>query len=113
MEKFYDTLIRFGVKLPNFRVITAKESFLVYSDSRKQAKEEHLQQILKFEENFSGLEADLGHLPDPIQQECCRHFQKYKGHQCKWCAKDMKNVADKESLYDSDISPNNEENVES
>ena len=112
MEKFYDTLIRFGVKLPNFRVITAKESFLVYSDSRKQAREEHLQQILKFEENFSGLEADLGRLPDPIQQECCRHFQKYKGHQCKWCAKDINNVADKESLYDSDVSPNNEENVE-
>jgi hypothetical protein len=48
----------------------------------------HLKQTLHFEDLFSGFENGLYRIPEEVQWECCQYFSKYKGHICKWCAKD-------------------------
>jgi hypothetical protein len=87
MKRFYDNLIRYGSTIINYKVLYTTETCLMVCDSKKKVSEEHLKQTLFYEELFSRFENALDKVPDEVQQECCQHFSKYKGHICKWCAK--------------------------
>jgi hypothetical protein len=86
MKRFYDNLIRYGSSITNFKVLYSTDLCLMVCDSKKKVTDEHLKQVLHFEDLFSGFEQGLYRIPEEIQKECCLYFQKYKGHMCKWCA---------------------------
>jgi len=70
----------------NYRVVYDDPSTVVYSDSRKPAKEKDLQAVKNLEERVDQLKEDYTKLPMVIREELCRNFtQSYKGHVCKIC----------------------------
>jgi hypothetical protein len=72
----------------NYRTIYEDSSMIVYSDSRKPAKEKDIKAIKELEERIDQLKDDHEKLPRVIQEECCRYFlQYYKNHNCKNCQK--------------------------
>jgi hypothetical protein len=86
MKRFYDNLIRYGSSITNFKVLYSSDLCLMVCDSKKKVTDEHLKQVLHFEDLFSGFDQGLYRIPEEVQKECCLYFQKYKGHMCKWCA---------------------------
>ena len=88
MKRFYDYLIKYGSSITNYKVLYVSDYCFMVCDSKKKVSTEHLKQTLQFEELFSGFENGLHRIPDEVQQECCQYFSTYKGHICKWCAKD-------------------------
>jgi len=72
----------------NYRVVYEDASIVVYSDSRKPAKNKDVKVVKDFEEKIDQLKNDHEKLPRAIMEECCRYFGTYfKGHVCKNCSK--------------------------
>ncbi|CAJ2676540.1 unnamed protein product [Trifolium pratense] len=83
----------------NYRVVYDDPSTVVYSDSRKPAKEKDLQAIKNLEERVDQLKKDYTKLPMVIREELCRNFtQSYKGHVCEICPPKSSAQNDKEAL---------------
>jgi hypothetical protein len=71
---------------------------VVYSDSRKPAKDKDIKTIKNLEEKVDQLKDDHEKLPKVIQEECCQYFlQYYKGHMCKNCPPKSSAQEDKEA----------------
>ncbi|CAJ2659837.1 unnamed protein product [Trifolium pratense] len=74
-------------------------STVVYSDSRKPAKEKDLQAVKNLEERVDQLKEDYTKLPMVIREELCRNFtQSYKKHMCEICPPKSSAQNDKEEL---------------
>jgi hypothetical protein len=70
---------------------------VVYSDSRKPAKDKDIKAIKNLEEKVDQLKDGHEKLPRVIIEECCRIFsQYYKGHNCKNCLEKTSAQEDKE-----------------
>ncbi|KAK2393980.1 hypothetical protein QL285_055867 [Trifolium repens] len=70
----------------NYRIVYENSTMVVYSDSRKPAKEKDINAVKNLEARVDQLKEDYEKLPRPIREECCRIFsQYYKGHNCKNC----------------------------
>ncbi|KAK2370433.1 hypothetical protein QL285_083484 [Trifolium repens] len=71
---------------------------VVYSDSRKPAKEKDINAVKNLEARVDQLKEDYEKLPRAIREECCRIFsQYYKGHNCKNCLEKSSAQEDKEA----------------
>ncbi|KAK2381926.1 hypothetical protein QL285_069493 [Trifolium repens] len=82
----------------NYRIIYEDSTMVVYSDSRKPAKEKDINAVKNLEARVDQLKEDYEKLPRVIQDECCRIFsQYYKGHMCKNCPPKSLAQEDKEA----------------
>jgi hypothetical protein len=82
----------------NYRIISEDSTMVVYSDSRKPAKEKDINAVKNLEARVDQLKEDYEKLPRVIQDECCRIFsQYYKGHMCKNCSPKSSAQEDKEA----------------
>ncbi|WJX40448.1 hypothetical protein P8452_27919 [Trifolium repens] len=82
----------------NYRVVYEDSSMVVYSDSRKPAKDKDIKAIKNLEEKVDQLKDGHEKLPKVIQEECCQYFsQYYKGHNCENCQEKSSAQEDKEA----------------
>ncbi|KAK2354186.1 hypothetical protein QL285_091736 [Trifolium repens] len=82
----------------NYRIVYENSTMVVYSDSRKPAKEKDINAVKNLEARVDQLKEDYEKLPRTIREECCRIFsQYYKGHNCKSCLEKSSAQEDKEA----------------